>query len=128
MIKSIEHLAIASDDSTALARWYCDILGFKMLFSYEKDRTYFIGIPGAGTLEIILSNGSPRVAHAPKDPGFRHLALEVDDFDATYNDLKARGVAFEEVITTPDGARLVFFPDPDGNMLHLIWRKNPFSR
>jgi len=128
MITALEHLAIASDDSASLARWYCEVLGFKMVYASEKDRIYFVSLPRGDTLEIMASSGAARVDHAPKDPGLRHIALEVDDFDSTYQELQAKGIVFQDIITTPDGDRLVFFADPDGNLLHLVWRRRPFVK
>ncbi len=127
MITALEHLAIASDDSASLARWYCDVLGFRMALANDRDRVYFVALPRGDMLEIMSSSGAARTEHAPKDPGLRHIALEVDDFDATYRELHEKGIVFQDIVTTPDGDRLVFFPDPDGNLLHLVWRKRPFA-
>ena len=76
-------------------------------------------------IEII--EGGPGNAPAPgmADPGIRHIALIVDDFDTAYTRLQSRGVAF---LTEPrkfDGNSVVFFRDCDGNILHLLHRQTP---
>jgi glyoxylase I family protein len=75
-------------------------------------------------LEIIPSEGE-RVPHAMKDPGIRHLAIEVDNFDQGYQLLKAKGANFVGDPFTVQGNRLVFFTDADGNFVHLIEREKP---
>ena len=58
------------------------------------------------------------------------LAWNVDDIDAVVDGLVARGVGFARydgldqdergVWTAPDGARIAWFLDPDGNNLSLV--------
>jgi glyoxylase I family protein len=75
-------------------------------------------------LEIIPSDGA-RPENKMKTPGIRHLAIALDDFDAGYADLKAKGVKFLAEPYENQGNRLVFFEDLDGNILHLIAREKP---
>jgi lactoylglutathione lyase len=66
-------------------------------------------------------------AVAPDDPErdlvgrFLAVSFEVEDIDAAYRDLKAKGVAFPE---PPEkqawGGTLAFPRDPDGNILTLV--------
>ena len=54
-------------------------------------------------------------------PGLDHLSFAVDDVDATYRELSARGVAFLGEPADQDwGARLVGLKDPDGNVLYFL--------
>ncbi len=48
MLKSVEHLAIFAQDSTSLARWYCDTLGFETVVALEDKGQYFLRLPGDG--------------------------------------------------------------------------------
>jgi hypothetical protein len=75
-------------------------------------------------LEIIPSEGDRR-PEKMKDPGLRHLAIDVDDFDQAHEQLRSRGVHFYTDILENQGNRLVFFADGDGNILHLIKRPAP---
>ena len=75
-------------------------------------------------LEIIPSEGSA-APQKMKDPGIRHLAIQVDDFDAAHAKLKQLGVKFVTEPYATQGNRLVFFADGDGNFLHLIHREKP---
>lgn len=122
MYKGLEHTAIASPDPRRLAQWYVDHLGFHINFEYSGN--YFVKAPNGTMLEIIPSEGD-RAEQKMKDPGIRHLAIAVDDFDAAHRDLKAKSVQFLTDDFTTQGNRLVFFADADGNILHLIHREKP---
>ncbi|HZT30727.1 MAG TPA: VOC family protein [Bryobacteraceae bacterium] len=122
MVLGLEHTAIASPDPQKLAHWYVEQLGF--VINYDSGRTVFVKAPNGSMLEIITSEGE-RQPQTMKDPGIRHLALAVDDFDATYQQLKAGGAAFLAEPVSSKGVRVVFFTDPDGNILHLIQRETP---
>jgi len=122
MVLGLEHTAIASPDPRRLAQWYVEQLGF--VINYDSGRTVFVKAPNGSMLEIITSEGD-RAAQTMKSPGLRHLALAVDDFDATYSRLRSSGVSFAGEPTDSKGVKVVFFTDPDGNFLHLIQRQTP---
>jgi glyoxylase I family protein len=60
-----------------------------------------------------------------KNPGIRHLAIAIDNFDAALAKLKEKKVVFVGEPFTNQGNRLAFFNDGDGNLLHLIQREKP---
>src|SRR5687768_9832277 len=98
MIRSVEHMAIAAKETGALARWYIDTLGFRPVVDGGPTGTWFIGPPeGAALIEIIAASAAPAQERARNDPGWSHLAFTVSDFDATVEDLKAKGVVFTDV-------------------------------
>ena len=122
MFKGLEHTAIASPNPRALAQWYVDHLEF--VINFEYDGNYFVRAKNGAMLEIIPSLGD-RGPQNLKDPGIRHLAVDVENFDEALAQLRAKKVQF---ITEPfetQGNRLVFFTDLDGNYLHLITRQKP---
>ena len=122
MFKGLEHTAIASPNPQKLAQWYVDHLEFVINFTY--DGNYFVKAPNGAMLEIIPSEGA-RAPQKMKDPGIRHLAIMVDDFDGAHAHLRSRGVQFLTEPANVKGNRLVFFADADGNLIHLIHRANP---
>lgn len=122
MFNGIEHTAIASADPEGLAGWYRDTLGF--VINHVHDGNYFVRARDGSMLEIIkASHASTPVQRA--DPGIRHLAIEVGDFDAALEHLRTCGVTFLSEPIDSSGNRLVFFADRDGNILHLIRRLRP---
>lgn len=122
MFLGLEHTAIASPDPRRLAEWYVEHLGFRINFEYAGN--FFVRAPNGSMLEIIPSEGAA-VPATLKDPGLRHLAIAVDDFDASYEHLQRQGTNFLAEPYENQGNRLVFFTDADGNFLHLIQRPNP---
>lgn len=122
MILGIEHVAISSPQPHRLASWYVDKLGF--VINYQSERTAFVKAPDGSMIEIISASGD-RVEQTDKQPGLRHLALKVDDFDAAHAALVAAGVEFAGEPASAKGVRTVFFRDPEGNLLHLIQRETP---
>ncbi|SPF54515.1 Glyoxalase/bleomycin resistance protein/dioxygenase [Candidatus Sulfopaludibacter sp. SbA4] len=124
MFKGLEHTAIASPDPHKLAQWYVDHLEFTINFEY--DGNYFVRAANGTMLEIIRSEGE-RPAQKMKDPGIRHLAILVDDFDAAHEQLRRAGVQFLSEPVNNQGNRLVFFADGDGNFVHLVHRQKPLG-
>jgi glyoxylase I family protein len=122
MFKGLEHTAIASPAPETLANWYVAHLGFHINFTYAGN--YFVKAANGTMLEIIPSEGE-RAPQKMKDPGIRHLAIAVDDFDAAYAQLKSLNVHFLGEPFVTQGNRLVFFSDCDDNILHLITRETP---
>ena len=122
MIQGIEHTAIASPDPQKLAEWYVRNLDFTI--NYNSGRTVFVKAPNGTMIEIITSEGE-RAPQTLKDPGIRHMAIAVTDFDSVYKRLQAAQVRFEGEPLHTKGNKVVFFTDPDGNYLHLLERETP---
>lgn len=118
----LEHTAIASPNPRRLAQWYVDTLGF--VINHEYGGNYFVKAPDGAMLEIIPSEGDPLPAQI-KTPGIRHIAVMVSDFDAAAADLRQKGVNIVSEPLNLSGNRLLFFTDPEGNLLHLIARPAP---
>lgn len=118
MFKGIEHTAIATPDPEALGQWYEKNLRFPICHRYGGN--VFVKAADGTMLELIPSIGE-RVKTEIKTPGIRHLAIKVEDFDAAVQALERQGI---EIFDRIEGAnRLAFFRDPEGNILHLIYRQ-----
>lgn len=125
MFQGIEHTAIASENPEKLAHWYVDHLGFTINYSYAGN--FFVKAPNGSMLELIPADSGmkPQLAENFKNPGIRHIAIAVDDFDAALSQLKAKPVQFLGEPINNQGNRLAFFNDGDGNILHIIHRVKP---
>ncbi|MDP2999832.1 MAG: VOC family protein [Bryobacterales bacterium] len=122
MFTAFEHTGIASPDHKKLAQWYVEVFGFAIV--YQSAGATFVKAPNGSMIEIIAAEGD-RVELAMKQPGLRHLALAVDDFDADLARIRAAGVKFLSEPVDAKGNKVVFFTDPEGNILHLIQRATP---
>ncbi len=124
VFSGIEHFAIASPNPKRLADWYAAYLDFEITFEYAGN--YFIKAANGALIEIVPAEGE-RPQTGMRTPGMRHIAVAVADFDAAYRQLQSQGVKFEGEPFTNQGNRLVFFNDPDGNLIHLIKREKPLA-
>jgi len=125
MVTGIEHTAIATPDPMKLARWYVDHLGFVINWQPPNTTTVFVKAPDGSMLELIESPAPLAGVPAMREPGLRHLAIAVSDFDAMYRRLELAGVKFLSAPEKVHGNSLVFFTDCDGNILHLLHRETP---
>ncbi len=95
MFQGLEHTAIATATAESLPQWYVDYLGFHINFSYNGN--FFVRAPNGSLLELIPAEGeleAPQTTANFKNPGIRHLAIAVDDFDVAQAQLKSKGVQF----------------------------------
>jgi lactoylglutathione lyase len=84
----------------------------------------FMGLPGDGDrLELTYNFDAPRGGYE-LGTGYGHIALTVDDIDATLERLAEHGIEPERPPYTvrEGGSRLAFVRDPDGYRVELVER------
>jgi catechol 2,3-dioxygenase-like lactoylglutathione lyase family enzyme len=101
-------------------KFYCEVLGLPL-----RAKSH-------GALVFSVSGADLRVSPVPSTQPSAHtvLGFAVSDVRAVVDALAARGVIFERfatfphdpqgVLTTPDGAQVAWFRDPDGNLLSIV--------
>jgi len=83
----------------------------------------FMSMPGEDTprLELTYNHGVESYEHGS---GYNHIALAVDDLDATLERLAGQGIEPEKPPYRPggrtEGHRIAFVRDPDGYRIELI--------
>lgn len=110
---------LASTDPDAAVGFYRDALGLTLV----EDSPFALVFESGGTTLRIQKVGE----FSPQP--FTALGWAVDDIVAAVRELGARGIAMDRfpgvpqdddaIWTTPDGARVAWFHDPDGNVLSL---------
>ena len=123
LFNAIEHVTISAKDPKALAKWYCDTLGFKIAHESTRSLTTFVKL-GGSLIEIIEAAKAERVPHEERDAGLRHLGISVDDIQRAYQHLTRKGLTCKSEPKEKEGVWTVFFEDPEHNLLHLIQRSN----
>ncbi len=122
MIKSIHSAAITVRDQDQALDFYVDKLGFQKLSDDEYApglRWIVVAPPGAQT--GLALNSPQATGENPEAIGtYSGISLITDDLNATYEELRARGVAFTGAPERmPWGAPATWFTDPDGNRFFL---------
>jgi catechol 2,3-dioxygenase-like lactoylglutathione lyase family enzyme len=112
----LRHLALNVRQMDEMKRFYTDVLGFTVEWAPDPDNIYL----SSGVDNLALHRVEGIVGHDALD----HLGLivrEPDDVDRWAVFLKARGVPLDaEPRTHRDGARSLYFRDPDGNKVQII--------
>lgn len=126
MVKGIDNIGIAVTNLARSMAFY-EELGFTKGYDYEADVKGCTMNAGSAVLFLFqtkLANAQPvqRDPSLAQNPtGLDHISFVVEDVDAIYKDLKAKGVEFQgEPADQEWGARLVGLKDPDGNNLYFL--------
>lgn len=110
---------VGVSDLDAAQRFYGEVLGLAL-----TDARPFALVADTGATQLRIT-AVEDVRAAP----YTVLGWQVDDLEATVDELVERGVAFlhvdgieqdaREIWTAPGGTRIAWFHDPDGNVLSL---------
>ena len=137
----VSHVGICVSDWRRSLRFYHDVLGFRYVRELELS-----GEPGSTLLQLedvdfraitleregvrieLLHYERPghvcgQIPRPMNQLGLTHLALRVDDLDATVKELEEARVDVREEtsIEVPEAnARAVFITDPDGTLIELV--------
>ena len=121
---TVEHLGLPARDPAALKDWYVRMLGARLAFANDQTPPAFLlALPGGVMIELYGGDASLPQTSDNKLTGWRHVALRVDSLPAAKAELEARGLRFtEEIKPAGGGGSVLFFQDPEGNLLHLVER------
>jgi catechol 2,3-dioxygenase-like lactoylglutathione lyase family enzyme len=148
MLSSFDHVNLVVADLPRMLAFYRDTLGFTVTkhvtisgdwigktvgLENVSAEVVYLDLPSGPRIEL-LRYISPDAIRAPgvdrpNALGLRHMAFKVDDVDAAAARLRAASVEFfSDVQAVPDSQvtyaggvrkRLVYFRDPEGNILEL---------
>lgn len=109
----------ATSNPERACTFYEQVMGFALV----DDNPFSLEFDADGTMLRVQK--TPRFTPLP----FTLLGWRVDDIAAKVDELSTRGAVFERfefmeqdergIWTTPDGAKVAWFKDPDGNTLSL---------
>ena len=111
------HIALRITDYARARQFYTEVLELPVVGQIPGKEIEFLGIGGT-TIELM--GGADPESLAKPQAGLIHLAFEVEDVDATYRELRDRGVTFTIEPKSVGDLRVAFFVDPDGNELELF--------
>jgi glyoxylase I family protein len=131
-IGSLEHVAVAYRDTDAAAKWYCDVLGFQVVFQAVHPahgvNFYFLKDPaGTGLIEIIPMPRADAAKLRDVSTSHVHIAFDVENMDDAVKALQSAGVEMEGPPATMGENKLLFFRDPEGAPLQFVQRGKPLK-
>ncbi|NNL77290.1 MAG: glyoxalase [Desulfobacterales bacterium] len=114
-VKDYHHIALVISELEKCIWFYGQVLGLKAI---ERPAFNFPGhwyqVGKATQLHLMVFDETISKT-------MRHIAIEVEDFDATIQTLKSEGI---EIIDGPgkrvDGSDYLFCNDPDGNLIEIV--------
>jgi glyoxylase I family protein len=127
LYQGVDHPAVSCHDVDKMVDWYCQNFDLKVIFhNGQNPPSVLIGYEGQiTTLELMpVKHSGPSPRETPRlQPGWRHVALRVSDFEEAYGRLKKLRVEFLfEPVEAVGGGKVVSFRDPEGNELQIIER------
>lgn len=131
----LDHVGLSVADLDAAERWYCTAFGYQRdlvlrVDPLDLDIVMLIHRSHGDRLELLHRPGGVRGARfadpgeAALAEGFGHIAVDVDEVDATYErllTLGARPVMPPRPSPEP-GVRMAFVADPEGNLVEILAR------
>jgi glyoxylase I family protein len=121
----IEHVAINVEDPVAMAKWYCENLGMKIVRKGPAPaNAHFICDARENVmLEIYLNPPDAVPDYASMNPLVFHIAFMVDDVAGVCRKLIAAGAKIvEDASTTQQGDEFAILRDPWGVPIQFVRR------
>jgi len=139
-VKAIRHTGIVVSDMKRSLPFYRDLLGMKVWADFKDDSEMLQSVtevPGANvwmvklkaadgvSIELLQYLSNPQDVPEPTkacNVGCNHVALQVDNLDALYEKLKAKGIRFHAppAVSADGGAKVTYCRDPEGVIVELV--------
>lgn len=123
----LEHFALNVIDPVAMALWYVEHLGLKIVRQVEDaPYTYFLA-DSSGTILLEIYNNPPEQVppYSEMDPLLLHVAFVSEDPESDKAVLLSAGAILVEELRLDDGSHLVMLRDPWGLAIQLCKRAEP---
>ena len=117
-IAGLNHVAISVSDYDGATRFYGRQMGFREAFSFREAN----GAPYLTYFQVNATTFVEVMQATPARPaGCPHFGLEVEDLDATVDQLKRRGVEVRAPSVSPrTGSRIAVASAPGGVNIELL--------
>lgn len=124
---NLEHIACNVPEPAAMAAWYVEHLGMRVVRqSPEPPHIHFLAdAAGRAVIELYRNTADTIPDYAAMHPLRFHIAFAAPDPDAARSALVAAGATFVDERTMGDGSRLLMLRDPWGIALQLCQRPTP---
>ena len=127
----LEHVALLVADPPAMARWYEEHLGMKVVKKSDEAPGFARFLADAAResiLETYASDVHPVPGYGAMDPALLHVAFATTEIAATRDRLIAAGATpVGEITENAAGDRFAMLRDPWGLALQLAQRVRPLA-
>jgi catechol 2,3-dioxygenase-like lactoylglutathione lyase family enzyme len=123
IFRDINGVVLLVQDLDRCMKFYRDTVGLEIV--YSDDVSYIFKLDSRDFVLLEVNRAAEQISEAavkPQQAGVNHMFLcaDVDDVDAAYQALTAKGVAFIQPPTDqPWKMRTAYFADPEGNLWEL---------
>jgi glyoxylase I family protein len=126
-ILNVEHIACNVSEPVAMAAWYVEHLGMRIVrrVATAPHIHFLADANGRVVIEIYSNAADPIPDYAAMHPLRLHLAFAAEDPDGARAALVAAGATFVDEQTLADGSRLLMLRDPWGLAIQLCKRTTP---
>jgi methylmalonyl-CoA epimerase len=129
MVTKIEHIGVVVKDLNKSLQRYTSLLDLKVEEIEEVkvenvvNRVAFLPI-GETRIELVETTADTGIAAEflkERGEGIHHIALEVEDLESVFNDLRSNGVAFlwDRIIQGSRGSKVAFFKAEEFNGVYI---------
>jgi catechol 2,3-dioxygenase-like lactoylglutathione lyase family enzyme len=124
---TLEHVACNVAEPAAMAAWYVEHLGMRVVRrSSDPSQIHFLAdSAGRAVIEIYCNTADAIPDYAAMHPLRFHIAFAAPDPDGARDALVAAGATLVDERTAADGSRLLMLRDPWGMALQLCNRPTP---
>lgn len=126
-MNAFNHVAFSCRDIAAQEAFYTKHFGFKRSRTLHRGEPneFFLLKLGTVRLELFPTDRTKTagVQGGEQTVGFKHLAFDVSKLEPILDALRQDGIEPDPIIEVPNlapGARIVFFRDPEGNIIELM--------
>lgn len=119
-----DHIHLRTPDVEATAAWYEKILGARINRSMQNGAPRVDMKVGGANIFLIATDDKSAPAPVAPYAGIDHFGMIVEDLDAAYAELKAKGVEFTmEPKQLRPGIRISFIRGPENVSIEILERK-----
>ena len=124
----LEHVAFNVSDPAAMAAWFCEHFGFRVVHAPPGAAKAHFLADDAGMMLEIYNNPPDQVPdYRAMDPLVFHLAFVSEDPDADCTRLVEAGAVKVQDLRPEDGSIILMLRDPWGVPFQLCKRGKPFN-
>lgn len=123
----LEHVAINVPEPQALANWFAEHMGMRIVLAQETSPfMHFVADESGSMLELYSNPAAPLPDYANIHPINLHIAFSSNDIEADRARLIAAGATpVGEITTSAAGDQLAFFRTPWQVPFQLVQRRRP---